>query len=229
MSYGWLVNYGPNHALAIPGYRVKSYLTNGSAYVHSGFMVNVYISKESVMQEILYYKPKTISEYAPISPSVFHSLLPNKDDMYSSDYWGRSYKWGKFVEFVEMDGRILFKFKRSDWNKYAWGVNLHVIEYTFASQILHKLGPTLVYANLHPETIKTLDDCIRLWRVIREISDVNWKRDGYYDNEIQIIRNKMAEQAKEISKADERLDNTCNGAADAMNTLSEKFGISVTL
>lgn len=222
VHHEWLVNHDTNHALTIPGHWVKSYIAKGSIYVHSGFMVNVYIGKESVMQEILYHRPKTLVDYAPISPSVFHTLFPNKDRMCGED-------WDKFVEFVEMDGRLLFKFKRSDWNKHTWGVNLDNIEDTFAGQILWKLGPTLTYANLHPETIKTLKDCARLWNAIRAISNMNWKRDGFYDNEIQTIRNKMAEQAKEIAKADERFDNTCNGAADAMDTLSEKFGITVTL
>ena len=229
VGYDWGCHYGCNHALNIPGFRVKSYFAKGNAYVKSRFIVNVYIGKEWIMQEILFNQPRKSEHYVPFSPVAFHNLFKSKSFFKFRDYWTEKNDWGSIVEFEEIEGRILFKFKVSDWKKKVWGVNLDVIAHSFAGGLLRKFGPVLIYACTNPDTVKTLDDADELWRAIQGLSNGNWKRNGYYDVEANKYRNKMADAKREIERGNEHLENTCNGAAEALNTLADKYGIVVTL
>ena len=141
IGFDWGCHYGPSHALYIPNYRVKSYFAKGSAYVRSRFLVNVYIGKEYIMQEILFNQPKTSEQYVPLSPTMFHNLFGSKEFFKFRDYWTEKNDWGSIVDFEEIEDRILFKFKVSDWKKKVWGVNLNVIAHTFAGGLLRKFGP----------------------------------------------------------------------------------------
>ena len=229
IGFDWGCHYGPSHALYIPNYRVKSYFAKGSAYVRSRFLVNVYIGKEYIMQEILFNQPKTSEQYVPLSPTMFHNLFGSKQLFKFRDYWTEKNDWGSIVDFEEIEDRILFKFKVSDWKKKVWGVNLNVIAHTFAGGLLRKFGPVMIYACIYPDTIKTWNDANTLWRSIQGLANSNWKRDGHYEEEVEGLRGKMASQMKEIEHYNQQLESVCNGAAEALNTLSEKFGIVVTL
>lgn len=229
IGYDWGCHYGCNHALDMPGFRVKSYYARGNAYVKSSFIVNVYIGKEWIMQEILFNQPKEAEHYVPFSPVAFHNLFPSKSLFKFRDYWTEKNDWGSIVEFEEVEGRILFKFKVSDWKKKVWGVNLDIISHSFAGGLLRKFGPVLIYACTHPDTVKTLKDADTLWRAIQGLSNANWKRDGHYDDEIERHRSKMATAAREIENYNEAREKICNGAADALDTLADKYGIVVTL
>ena len=147
IGFDWGCHYGPSHALYIPNYRVKSYFAKGSAYVRSRFLVNVYIGKEYIMQEILFNQPKTSEQYVPLSPTMFHNLFGSKELFKFRDYWTEKNDWGSIVDFEEIEDRILFKFKVSDWKKKVWGVNLNVIAHTFAGGLLRKFGPVPIMAD----------------------------------------------------------------------------------
>jgi hypothetical protein len=229
IGFRWGCHYGNSHALNIPGYRVKTYFATGNAYVRSRFLVNVYIGKEWIMQEILFSQPKETEHYVPISPTVFHSLFTSKELFKFRDYWTEKNDWGSIVEFEEIEGRILFKFKVSNWKKKVWGINLDVIDHTFAGGLLRKFGPVMIYACIYPDTIKTLDDAASLWSAIRGISNINWKRNGHYEEEVERLRGEMTYHLNEIDGYGQQLESVCNKSAEALNTLADKYGIVVTL
>jgi hypothetical protein len=93
--------------------------------------------------------------------------------------------------------------------------------------MIRKFGPALAIACLYPNTIKNLDDAANVMDVIHSLSLLSYKRNGYYEREIEGFRCKIKEESKKIGEYNAQFDLTCNGAADAMNTLSEKFGIVV--
>jgi len=230
-TYSWTVNYGKSNALDLCGYRVRSYLAKSDAYVRTRYVINCYVGKNDIMQEILFKNSKKSDDFAPISPDVFHKLFSKVDYLDFKDRWGYNYEWWnpKHVEFVELENRILFKFKKEDWRKFVWGVNLDIIDSTLAGQILRKFGFALTFACRYPSTIKNLDDAGHAWDVISNLSTLSYKRNGYYEREIDELRMMMKEKLKQIEDYNAQFDQTCNGAADALNALSEKFGIVVNV
>ena len=229
-NYRWHCNRWKSYALELPGYRLQSYCARCDAYITSRYLVNVYVGKNDVMQEVLYKKSKD-QDYVPISPKAFHNLFPNLQFLGVKEAWGHGNEWWKYLEIVEFEqgNRILFKFKRNDWRKMAWGVNLDNIAYTFAGEMIRKFGPALAIACLYPNTIKNLDDAATVIDAIHGLSSINYKRHGYYENEIAKHRSNLKQKSEKIESFNAQLENTCNGAADAMNTLSEKFGIVVNV
>ena len=229
-NYSWHCNRWKSYALELPGYRLQSYFAWCNAYITSRYLVNVYVGKNDIMQEVLYKKSKG-QDYIPISPKAFHNLFPNLQFLEVKEAWGHGNEWWKYLEVVEFEqgNRILFKFKMDDWRKMAWGVNLDNIAYTFAGMMIRKFGHALAIACLYPDTIKNLDDAANVMDVIHSLSMLSYRRNGYYEKEIESFRNKLKEESKKIGDYNAQFDLTCNGAADAMNILSEKFGIVVNV
>jgi hypothetical protein len=170
--------------------------------------VNVYVGKNDIIQEVLYKKFKE-QDYIPILPKVFHNLFPNLQFLEVKEAWGHGNEWWKYLEVVEFGqgNRILFKFKRNDWRKMAWGVNRDNIAYTFAGMMIRKFGSALAIACLYPNTIKNLDDAANVMDVIHSLSMLSYKRNGYYEKEIEGFRDKLKEESKKIGFSPKYLSN----------------------
>ena len=193
--------------------------------------MNVYVGKTDLMQEIL-YKPSQIDGFTPLPPNVFHNLFP--DIAFLGSNYDYEYKtgwtdWAKVVKFVEMDGRLLFKFSIKDWKKFIWGVNLNTLPFSLVGLLLRRFGGALTFACRYPNTIKNLDDAATVFDAINALARFKYRRDDYYEKEIARYRSKLKQMSDEIAKSNAQLENTCNGAADALNTLCEKFGLVVNV
>jgi hypothetical protein len=230
-NYGWSCHYGLSHALELPEYKVRTYFAKSNAYVKSRYLVNCYVGKTDVMQEILYKTPHSNlpNDYVPISPIAFLNLFPDLKKLETPGYWYSKTDWWKYIELVEMEGRLLFKFKVEDWRKFTWGVNLNTIDHTFAGFMLRKFGPILGIASKYSDTIKSIEDAAIVWNKIRSLAATKFKRSGYYRDEISELRRKMDEQMRQIEQYDNQFDVVCNGAAEALDKLEKKFGLSVAV
>lgn len=229
-DYIWHVNRGNTYALEIPEHRVQSYFATSRSYVLTEYLLNVYVGKTDVMQEILFNKSNTNADFAPILPKVFHKLFPDMQIFDSPDFWGHAGKWwSDCIEYVEMDGRILLRFDLKDWRRFVVGVNLKSIDHTFAALLLRRFGPAISFACRYPDKINDLNDAARVVDAIKELSMLNYKRHGHYESEIERIRLKLKQTAREIEESNIQFDKTCNAAAEALNVLSDKFGIVVNV
>ena len=228
-NYDWYCNHGNTHALDILGYRVKSYLVESDAYIHTRYLVNVYIGKTDIMQEILYKSSRKDDDFAPFPPNVFHNLFPDINFAFLGDneYWKLGTDWTKFVEFVEMDDRFLFKFSLQDWRRFIWGVNLNNISYSFVGLLLRRFGGALTFACRYPNTIKELDDVAAVWLAVKDLARLEYKRNGYFEDAIERYRLLMADKMLAIEEYQSNLDAICDGAANAMNTLESQYGLKI--
>ena len=189
-SYRWSVNYILySNGVDIPNYRLKSYIAHCSEYVNSEYLVNIYIGKDDIMQEILYKLPgkKGSVEFAPMPSKVFHNLFQSK-------------------ELVELDGHVLFKFKKKDWISNLRGVRLDTIEYSLVGLMIKTLGPALGFACQHPDTIKSLDDASAIIVSVKELAMRKPQRNGYYEREIADLRSCMQNTMNDIVKYNQRYD-----------------------
>lgn len=236
-GYRWTRVDGKCPVLDLPNHKVRTYRAAGDCYIKSRFMVNVYIGTDDVLQEIMFLRPKTANDWVPVSPVAFRNIFSDAETYnFDKDHWcWFNPKWHDFVEFVEREGHILFKFTRKDWARllgcWCGGVNLHNIGESFAGLLIRRFGPyVLTYPSLHPDTLKTMDDCADFKTAAQGISALDWKRrNNYFENEIQRSRNKMADAQKLIEQHTESYDKVCSEAAEAMNELSEKYGLNVNL
>lgn len=235
-SHGWSVNDGfDSNAIDAPNYRLRSYIAHSGAYVDSYYLVNVYVGKDDIMQEILYKLPgkKDPFEFAPMPPKVFHNLFPSMDFINMKDvFWQRrhtmeSYNWCQVLELVETNGHVLFKFKKQDWLYNLYGVRLHTIEYSLAGLMIRMFGPALGLACQYPDTIKSLDDAAKVIVSVKDLAMHNHRRHGYYEGEIARLRSCMQDTMDELAKYNQGYDSICDVAANAMNELEANFGIKV--
>ena len=237
-SYRWSVNHTFNsNVVDIPNYRLKSYIVHCSEYVNSEYLVNIYIGKDDIMQEILYKLPgkKGSVGFAPMPPKVFHNLFQSKELVCIEDtFWNiRIMKqhnwWYRTLEVVELDGHVLFKFKKKDWISNLRGVRLDTIEYSLVGLMIKTLGPALGFACQHPDTIKSLDDASAIIVSVKDLAMHKPQRDGYYEREIAELRSCMQNTMNDIVKYNQRYDSICADAANAMNDLETNFGIKVNV
>ena len=236
-SYRWSVNYILySNGVDIPNYRLKSYIVHCSEYVNSEYLVNIYIGKDDIMQEILYKLPgkKGSVGFAPMPPKVFHNLFQSKELVCLEDvFWNRSsitsHNWYRMLEVVELDGHVLFKFKKKDWISNLRGVRLDTIEYSLVGLMIKTLGPALGFACQHPDTIKSLDDASAIIVSVKELAMRKPPRNGYYEREIADLRSCMQNTMNDIVKYNQRYDSICADAANAMNDLETNFGIKITV
>ena len=227
-AYGWYCNKDANHALEIPGYKVRSYLARSNAYIRTRFIVNVYVGKQYIMQEVV-YRPVTKGslDFLPFPSRAYRNLFPDmKKNMMG---WSISPDWIPLMEIEEISGRIMFKFKTSDWNRLIGGVNLNNISETPWGLLIEKFGFVLPFAGMYPDTIKTLDDAAEVWSAVNGLARFNYKRDGYFEEEIARYRSLMAEKMQAIEKYQSNLDGVCDGAANAMNVLESQYGLKITV
>jgi hypothetical protein len=95
--------------------------------------------------------------------------------------------------------------------------------------MLRKFGPVLGIASKYSNTIKSIEDAAIVWNKIRSLSTTKFRRDNYYQDEISKLRMKMDEQMRQIEQYDNQFDVVCNGAAEALDKLEKKFGLSVAV
>ena len=229
-NYRWYCNHGNSNALDIPGYRVQSYFAKHDKYVHSCYLVNVYVGKEHIMQEILYRKSNN-GDYVPISPKAFHNLFPKISFLEIKDTYGFGNIWWKYLEIVEVGegNRILFKFKKKDWREIVWGVNLDGIVNTFAGLLIGVFGPAIALSCRYPDAIRDLDDSATVVDALRSLSGRSPMRNGYYESQIESLRRRIKENTKRVEEYNAQFDGICNSSAVALYALSEKFGIVVNV
>ena len=236
-SYRWSVNHTFNsNVVDVPNYRLKSYIAHCSEYVNSYYIVNIYIGKDDIMQEILYKLPgkKEPFEFAPMSPKVFHNLFQSKELVCEENtFWNigimKPHNWYRMLEVVELDGHVLFKFKKLDWLNHLRGVRLDTIEFSLVGLMIKRLGPALGFACQHPDTIKSLDDAATIIVSVKDLAMYNRQRDGYYESEIAGLRSCMQNTMNDIMQYNQRYDSICGAAADSMNDLETNFGINITV
>lgn len=235
--YRWSVNHTFNsNVVDVPNHRLRSYIAHCSEYVNSYYIVNIYIGKNDIMQEILYKLPgkKGSVGFAPIPPKVFHNLFQSKELVCAENtFWNtrimKPHNWYRMLEVVELDGHVLFKFKKQDWLSNLRGVKLDTIEYSLVGLMIKTLGPALGFACQHPDTIKSLDDVAAIIVSVKDLAMYNSQRDGYYESEIAGLRSCMQSMMNEIVKYNQRYDSICVAAANAMNDLETNFGIKVNV
>ena len=231
-SVAWSRYYRSSCALELPGYNVRTYYGSNNTYVKSRYLINAYVGKHDIMQEILYKTPnsKHQDDFIPISPVAFRNLLPGLKMFQLNEPWSCvSSDWWQYMEIVEMEGRILFKFNIVDWRRFVWGVTLDTIDRTFAGLLIGKFCPILSVASKYESTIKDIEGAAEVLDAIKGLALTKLKRNGYFETEISSLRSNIEDLTKRMEGYDQQLEETCNASASALNTLDEKFGIVVSI
>lgn len=230
--YYWKFVSEPMNPLTIPGYKVRTFKaytnSNSPTSVKIAFFVNTYYhnGKGQVMQEIIY--PNSITgKWEPIPPNLVKMCVEaNPDDFLSMCPI-------KF-SIEEVEGRALLTMDTHDWMKkltiYSVLPVLSSMPRTPAGLIAMHCGLAMVAMAQYPDKLRTFADAEQAWNAFAKLNYM--EHDGseeYLKSKITWLRSQMDAESKEIEKYTKKEQEISESAAEAMNELSERFGIEIAL
>ena len=230
--YSWKFVSEPMNSLNIPGFKVRTFKaytnSNSPTSVKIGFFVNTYYSNEKsqVMQEIIY--PNSLAgKWEPVPPRLVKmGVEANPEDFLSECH----------VKFSieEVEGRALLVVDADDWKTKLTGYRVLPIresmERTPAGLIATYCGLAMATMAQYPEKLKTFADVEKAWNAFAELNHLKHSgSEEYLKSQINWFRAQTEDEFKQIEQYTKQEQEISETAADAMNELSERFGIEITL
>ena len=238
MSYRrWKIEHFANVETAdLPGYRKRLYKYTGSVHLPHGvqtiilkFVVAVHFGKNDTVFEIFHNGVEdNNSVWTPLSPSAFMRLFKGENgEWFFGKQWTHS--WTSHAKVVVKDDRVLIKFTKDYIRKQIWGINLDTISSTLPAFLVSDVGKFMALAEKYPG-IDSMGAAETVWKAFDEYHTTEWEiMEGYYEKQRDHILQGINDAQKELESCEDNLQKVCDGAADALNVLSQKFGIEVSL
>ena len=220
------------NALDIKGYRRRAYYYNEffNTYVgwnaetqYDRFILIVYQNENDLMCEIRCMGSSYSSEpdTTTIDPDIIRKF-----------YNGLRGSWrGDFVNsrIEEIDGRMFIHGIetntpiRSHYGKYTIGR-------MFAGMLVESYGNQLCVAIRWNEKLPTFSDiCDVCSRLSSMVCNANEIKENWHVREKKNLLDDISLYRKEIDELNGRMEEICELSANAMNTLSEKYGIEISI
>ena len=217
------------NALDIKGYRRRAYYYSKffNTYVgwdehsHDRFILIVYQNKNDLMCEIRTMGNSSNNTSTTIDPDIikkFHdsSLLAWRNDFV-------------ITRLEEIEGRMFIhglNYKTPHHKHYG----IDMIEYMFAGRMVKCFGNQLSVAIRWNEKLLSVYDVCNVCDKLSSLSYTskaikNKNNDGMKKNLLRCI----SYYRKEIDKMNGEMEKICELSANAMNTLSEKYGIEISI
>lgn len=225
----------PMNPLNIPGYKVRTFKaytnSNSPKSVKISFFVNTYYNphgkgQDKVMQEIFY--PNSITgKWEPVPPKLVKmGMEANPEDFLSECH----------VKFTieEVEGRAFLTMTIDDWKTKITGYRIlptvGLMDITPGGMVAAYCGLAMTTMAQYPEKLRTFADAEKAWNAFAELNNLNHSgSEAYIKSQINWFRKQVEEESKEIEQYTKQEQETSERAADAMNELSERFGIEITL
>lgn len=234
-KYSWKFVSEPMNPLNIPGFRVRTFKaysnSNSPTSVKIAFFVNTYYNphgkgRDKVMQEIFY--PNSITgKWEPFPLRLLKmGVEANPEDFLTECP----------VQFniEEVEGRAFLTMTTDDWKAnitlYRVFPILGSMPRTPAGLIATNRGLAMATIAQYPDKLGTFADVEKAWNAFAELN--NLKHNGseaYLKSQINWFRAQAEEESKKIEQYTKQEQEISETAADAMNELSERFGIEITL
>jgi hypothetical protein len=95
--------------------------------------------------------------------------------------------------------------------------------------LVSETGRLIAIAEKYPG-VKSMDDAETAWNAFDDFHTTEWQiRDKYFDKQRNDILKLVKKGQDDLASCETDLQDICDDAADAMNTLSQKYGIEVVL
>lgn len=228
----------------IPGTKIHLYSSSGWFNIYDSakstsveYMLAVHRGKVDTYLEIL-YKLSTLhgssyeSKWKTLDPTVFRKLFWKEDKKcwrWEDPTWeGLRFSYHTPNKVIR-NGRVLF---HHDTEKMMWtmgGINKDTLTYTLESAyFLDICGYELGLAMKYPGKIADLEDANAVRNAFRDVHFTEGRiREREFDKRRKETLNEIEEHRKMVDTCNEGFTNVCDACADAMNELSDRFGIEV--
>jgi len=251
MSYyadHWRINHYSDIPLALHlgGSRFKAYCYRPNVIVaaeeDNGTRVNylyaMNTNKDETTFELLYqiskgnaYSPNV---WHPVPPEILERLFKTKDgkwnfcDMYSSDD-----DWANHTKIEIVDGHFLFRYPTRWLRSKIASISVDSIHFSVLGRMVYEMDNNIAVAlAFYPEHKYTMEDTSRIIEALRIISNVS-----YYlvdtDDGMSWRKKRMFERLEkaksDLAEYEKKYQEILDKAADAMNLMSEKYGIEVDI
>ena len=230
--YSWKFVPEPLNPLNIPGFKVRTFKaytnSNSPTSVKIGFFVNTYYSNEKsqVMQEIIY--PNSLAgKWEPVPPRLVKMGVEANPEEFLSECHVK-------FSIEEVEGRALLTMTTDDWKTKITGwrmlPTLQIMRNTPAGLIAMTCGLAMATMAQYPDKLRTFADAEKVWNAFAELNDLTHSgSEAYIKSQIDWFRAQTNDEAKQIEQYTKQEQETSETAADAMNELSERFGIEIAL
>ena len=221
------------NALDIKGYRRRAYYYSAFFNTYIGwkekshydrFILIVYQNENDLMCEIRYmessYNLESVSE-KPSSKTIDPSIIRKFYDVLRGDYVNsriEEIEGRMFIHGIEPHTPI-----RSHYGKYTIGR-------MFAGMLVESYGNQLCVAIRWNEKLPTfIDICDVCSRLSSMVFNANEIKENWREREKKNLLDDISSYRKEIDELNGRMEEICELSANAMNTLSEKYGIEISI
>ena len=166
--------------------------------------------------------------YERIPFKVLENLFRNKDGSYDfhSDDMNR---WLEITTIEEVNGRMIFSCDTRKLRNKLGGLNIDVIKYTLPCRLGFRHGEKIGTAIQFP-SIGSWQDAVDACDALHKVND------SWYDISNRVYEERLSRQKTEItrlkkfiSEYESKIQEICGDAADSLNLLEEKYGISVKM
>ena len=219
----------PDHRTRLYKYNRRIHLVHGRDSIMLSFIVAAHVGKHDAVFEIFHSGVEDNNTiWTPVSPSTFNRLFKTeKGEWWFGIRW--THGWTDKAEVIVKDDRVLLKFSMAHIKTQVWGINLDTIASTLPAFLVSEKGRLIAIAEKYPG-VKSMDDAETAWNAFDDFHTTEWQiRDKYFDKQRDDILKLVKKGQDDLASCDNDLQEICDNAADAMNTLSQKYGIEVVL
>ena len=178
------------------------------------------------MQEIFY--PNSITgKWEPVPPKLVKMGVEANPEDFLSKIW---------IPFTieEVNGRALLTMTTDDWKTKITGYRIlptvGLMDVTPGGMVAAYCGLAMTTMAQYPDKLRTFADAEKAWNAFAELNFlINDGSEAYIKSQINWFRKQVEDEAKEIEQYTKQEREISEEAADAMNELSERFGIEITL
>lgn len=216
------------NALDIKGYRRRAYYYSAFFYTYIGwnaetqydrFILIVYQNENDLMCEIRCMGNSYSSE--PDTTTIDPDIIRKFYDALRGDFVNsriEEIEGRMFIHGIEPNTPI-----RSHYGKYTIGR-------MFAGMLVESYGSQLCVAIRWNEKLPTFSDiCDVCRRLSSMVFNANEIKENWRVREKKNLLDDISSYRKEIDELNGRMEEICELSANAMNTLSEKYGIEISI
>ena len=243
--YSWMFN-GSEGSIRLPNHRYKVYKyyhqVGVGQHARITFALALNTNKDDTTMELLfklcdYSNPDAPNPFAkdkrwqPVPVELLTSMFKQENGTWNL---GRFYEthpdWGHPNTKVEIvDGHLLIRHSTEWLRNHIGGVAQDTLESSvfgrFIDQYDYKIGFALAFPN-----VRTIKDAEVVQNAIRELDSVWYRMGDYYSKERKkTLLDRLATYKDELVGYERDFQNMMEQAADAMNILSDKYGVEIEL
>ena len=217
----------------------RAYKFRGSSYVYGAATTNriywalvVNNGKKHTCFELYYKFPNGTDDFAwhPLDWDILSRLFKVGKKKWAFGSARASKSWETECHVLNKDGRCILQYDTKMVKDSLYSLNRDNVRSTLPAKLIEEfediIGTTVAYKS----HVKSRADASIIYQALYDLKNIGWKvwNNGYEEDKEETIGRIRAEEGV-LANLNGEFQQCCDGAAEAMNRLSSKFGIEVQL